>query len=101
MSRYLFAKPDGMILVILRSGGEMISCLLMSFKVIYSSKSILSSRMSRGTFTLEVSIFEPTTCGGKVSLSPPTGDPTRAHEKSRRLRKRKTTFFIKKVFAQK
>ncbi|MNX92392.1 hypothetical protein D3C86_1245300 [compost metagenome] len=52
--------------------------LLTSFKVIYSSKSILSFLMSLGTLILVVSIFDPIIDGGIESLSPPTGDPTLA-----------------------
>ena len=56
-----------------------------------------SSPIFRGTFTLDVSILLPTTCGAIVSLSPPTGEPTLAQENKMRLRiKRKTIFFIEK-----
>ena len=98
MSKYLFAIPDGRIFFIFFSGGEMISCLLMSFKLIYSSKSIRNSLISLGTLILVVSMLLPKTTGGIVSFEPPTGDPTRAQEKvSKAKSKRKRTFFIENI----
>ena len=95
MSKYLLAIPLGIILVIFFKGGEIINCLLISFKVMYSSKSIRNSLMSRGTFTRKVSILLPITFGGMVSFAPPTGEPTRAQEiNSKEKRKRKRIFFI-------
>ena len=101
INKYLLPIPDGRILDIFFNGGEIINCLLMSFNVIYSSKSIRSSLISRGTLILELSILLPITSGGMLSLAPPTGDPTRAHEAKRKLMKtKKKILFMKRICAK-
>ena len=67
----------------------------------YSSKSIRSSLMSRGTLILGLSILLPVTCGGILSFAPPTGDPTRAHDAKRKLIKtRNKNLFMKRICAK-
>ena len=76
-------------------------CLLMSFNAIYSSKVILSSLISLCTLTLGLSILLPMTCGGILSLVPPTGEPTRAQEARMMLRSnRKKNLFMKQICAK-
>jgi hypothetical protein len=57
----LFAIADGIIFFIFFIGGEITNCLVASFRVIYSSKSILNSLRLVGTFLAKESGFEATT----------------------------------------
>ena len=76
-------------------GGDTLKFLLKSFSITYSSKSSLNSFTVLETFNRVVSILEPKNLGAKESLVPPFGVPTLAHEKSKRLSKRrKIIFFI-------
>ena len=94
--RYLFPMDEGIILVYF-IGGEIIRFLLISFSVIYSSKSILNSLRSLGTLILVVSILDPTIFGGIVSLPPPMGEPTLAQLTKTNAKKsqRRNCFIIK------
>ena len=79
-------------------GGDTLKFLLKSFSITYSSKSSLNSFTVLETFNRVVSILEPKNLGAKESLVPPFGAPTLAHEKSKRLSKRrKIIFFIDEI----
>ena len=96
MRMYLLAKVDGKIFLIFLIDGEMMRFLLISLRTIYSLKSKRSSLNFVETLVRVVSIFAPKNIGGMVSLLPPLGLPTLAHELKiiNNKPKRKMYFFI-------